>query len=68
LILVDDRSGDAMARSSGLMTTGTLGLLVRAAQLGLIDLNTALLRLRETSFRCRPELLEAILNRHGRSN
>lgn len=65
LLLIDDRAGEAMARSHGLETSGTLGVLVRAAQLGLVDLSAALTQLRATNFRCRPELLDAILVRRG---
>ena len=63
LLLIDDRAGGTVARSHGLETTGTLGVLVRAAQLGLMDLRTVLSRLRATNFRCRPELLDALLAR-----
>lgn len=65
LLLIDDRGGAAIARGRGLETIGTLGVLVRSAQLGLVDLRPALSRLRETNFRCRPELLDALLTRHG---
>lgn len=64
LLLIDDRAGIKVAWARGLETTGTLGVLVRAAQLGLLDLKTALTRLRETNFRYRPELLDTILARH----
>jgi predicted nucleic acid-binding protein len=65
LLLIDDRAGDAAARAHGLKTTGTLGVLVLGAQLGLLDLTTAFSRLRTTNFRCRPELLDATLAKYG---
>ncbi len=37
LLLIDDRAGIVAARVQGLEATGTLGVLVRGAQLGLID-------------------------------
>ena len=47
------------------LATGTLGVLVRGAQLRLVDLTTAFSRLRTTNFRCRPELLDATLAKYG---
>jgi predicted nucleic acid-binding protein len=60
LLLMDDREGVEEARRLGLSTTGTLGVLVRAAERGLIDLPAAIRRLRETNFRVDPILLERI--------
>ncbi|MES2707512.1 MAG: DUF3368 domain-containing protein [Verrucomicrobiota bacterium] len=51
LLLMDERAGVAVARSLGLAFTGTLGLLVRGQQLGLIDFETAVAGLRHTRFR-----------------
>lgn len=64
LILMDDRVGVAAARSKGFVVTGTLGLLDLAARRGLVDLADAFGRLRQTSFRCHPALLDAILAKH----
>jgi predicted nucleic acid-binding protein len=61
LILMDDRAGVEAARLRGLQVTGTLGVLLRAASRGFLDLETALSRLRATNFRYSPALLEAIL-------
>jgi len=61
LIVMDDRAGVAAARARGFAVTGTLGLLDLAARRDLIDLAAAFARLRATSFRCRPELLDALL-------
>lgn len=64
LILMDDRAGVAAARRHGLSVTGTLGVLDLAAKRGLIDLATALTRLKATNFRYRPEILDALLAQH----
>jgi predicted nucleic acid-binding protein len=61
LLLIDDRAGDLAARACGLETTGTVGVLLRAAPLGFVDLATAFSHLRSTNFRYRPELLDALL-------
>jgi predicted nucleic acid-binding protein len=64
LLLIDDRRGSAAAIAQGLETTGTLGLLDRAARHGLIDLAASLGRLKATNFRYRPEMLDALLAQH----
>lgn len=63
LILIDDRKGAAAALQKGLESTGTLGVLDRAAQRGLIDLADALARLKQTNFRYRQEMMDALLDR-----
>jgi len=62
-ILIDDRAGVAAARTRGLEVIGTLGLLERAARLGLIDLRNALATLQATNFHARPALYERLLTR-----
>ena len=64
LVLMDDRQGVSAATAAGLRVIGTIGLLGRAAQRGLIDLADALARLRATNFRYRPALLDALLAQH----
>jgi hypothetical protein len=49
LILIDERKGTAAAMERGFESTGTLGVLIRAARLGLIDLEDAFTRLKATS-------------------
>ena len=66
IILIDERKGVAVAREKGFQATGTLGLLTRAAQRGLIDLAEAFGRLRTTNFRHRPELMDSLLDQHKR--
>jgi predicted nucleic acid-binding protein len=62
---MDDRQGVAAASAVGLRVIGTIGVLDRAALRGLIDLPAVVARLRETNFRYRPELLDALLAQHA---
>ncbi len=64
LVLIDDRKGVAAATAADLRVIGTIGVLDRAALRGMIDLPIAVGRLRATNFRCRPELLDALLAQH----
>jgi len=64
LLLMDDRAAITVAASLGFGSLGTLGVLIRAAQRGLIDLSSAFERLKATSFRVRPSLLAELLNWH----
>jgi len=65
LLLIDDRNGVQVARSRGFAVTGTLGILDLAAGRGLIQLNEAVERLKNTSFRYPPHVLDALLARHS---
>jgi predicted nucleic acid-binding protein len=52
LILIDERKGYLEARRRGLVATGTLGVLLSAGELGLVDAEACYRRLvRETTFR-----------------
>lgn len=64
LILMDDRAAVAVATARGFEVTGTLGVLDLAARRGLIDIASVIGRLRTTSFRHRPEILNALLAQH----
>jgi len=64
LLLIDDRDGVNIARSRGFAVTGTLGILDLAASRGLVRLRDAVERLKNTSFRCHPHVLDALLARH----
>lgn len=65
LLLIDDREAVAAARGRGFAVTGTLGILDLAARRGLIDLAAAVAQLKATNFRCRPEILDALLAAHA---
>ena len=65
LLLIDDRDGVNVARSRGFAVTGTLGILDLAASRGMIRLNDAVERLKNTSFRCRPDVLDALLAQYS---
>ncbi len=47
----------------GLKVTGLVGLLGKAAQRGMLDLSTAVRRLRGTSFHIAPKILKELLER-----
>jgi predicted nucleic acid-binding protein len=61
LVIMDEREGVEEARRLGLEVTGTIGVLDRAAERGLIDLEPAIANLRQTNFRVAPFLLEQLL-------
>jgi predicted nucleic acid-binding protein len=63
VLLMDEQDGRQAARSRGLTVTGTLGVLERAAERGLLDLPSTLARLLTTSFRVRDELIQGMLAR-----
>jgi predicted nucleic acid-binding protein len=67
LILIDDRKGAAVALQKGFQITGTLGLLTRSAQRGILDLADALARLKRTNFHYRQELFDELLRKYGES-
>ena len=66
LILIDDRKGAAAALRKGFQVTGTLGLLTRSAQRGLLDLADSLARLKRTNFHYRQELFDDLLKKYGK--
>jgi len=61
LIVMDDRAGVLEAHRLGFAVTGTLGVLARASELGLVDLKMALKELQQTNFRMDPKLLVTML-------
>lgn len=65
LVLVDDQAARRVAREHGIPVTGTLGVLERAAERGLLNLEQAIDALRRTSYRIREEVLESLLKRHA---
>ena len=54
LLLIDDRVGMRVALERGLTITGTLGVLVEAAQAGLVSIDQVVKNLQETNFRGSP--------------
>jgi predicted nucleic acid-binding protein len=64
LILIDERKGAAVALRKGFEITGTLGLLTRAAQRGLLNVADALALLKRTNFHYRQALLDAVLKKY----
>jgi predicted nucleic acid-binding protein len=58
---MDDREGVIVARSKGLVVTGTLGVLGLAATRGLLNLVEAFDRLKQTNFRYRQETMDQLL-------
>jgi predicted nucleic acid-binding protein len=65
IILLDEKAARGAAAARGLRVTGTLGVLGEAATRGLVDLASAIDRLRKTNFRYSPALLKATLDRFG---
>jgi|SRR5580658_1191205 predicted nucleic acid-binding protein len=65
LVLLDEKAARRVAAERGLRVTGLLGVLGEAATRGLVDLASAIDRLRKTTFRCSPALLKATLDRFG---
>lgn len=63
LLLMDDRRGVMAALREGLAVTGSLGLLARAAERGLLDLADAFDRLKRTNFRYRQATMDMLLAR-----
>lgn len=64
-MLMDDREGRREAQRRHLRVAGTLSILEKAAQLGLIDLDVAICGLRLTNFRLSARLSEELLRRNS---
>jgi predicted nucleic acid-binding protein len=63
LLLMDEGYGRREASRRNLRITGTLGVLNDAASRGWVDLPSAFQRLRQTTFRASPSLLQSFLDR-----
>ena len=61
VLLIDDREGVKAALRKGLDKTGTLGILDKAAQRGLLDLANAFAQLQRTNFRFPEDLMRKLL-------
>jgi predicted nucleic acid-binding protein len=68
LVLMDERLGTRICRARGFETTGTLGILIRAATSGKVNLHSAFDRLKATNFRYSPQMLEQLLKQHEGDN
>jgi predicted nucleic acid-binding protein len=64
VLLIDDFEGRKAATSRGVKILGTLGVLERAATVGLIELQSALDSIKQTDFRVSDEVIQAIVERH----
>jgi predicted nucleic acid-binding protein len=64
LIILDEKAARQLATDRGLRVTGLLGVLDEAATRGFVNLPSAIDRLRQTSFRASPRLLDSLLQRH----
>jgi len=64
-ILMDDEEGRIAATRHHFTVIGTIGILQRAANRGLLDFDNAFAQLAATNFRMSPALRRSILNRTG---
>jgi predicted nucleic acid-binding protein len=60
-VLMDDKDGRRKAAHRQVVIIGTLGVLDRAAERGLLDLTEAITRLQMTTFRAPKDVIEAML-------
>ena len=63
IVILDELAARTLAMKRGHEVVGLLGLLANAADAGLINLNDAIFRLRQTNFRASPALLRSLLSR-----
>lgn len=67
LILLDDLAARRLADRRGLMLSGVLGILDRAAARGWIDFATAIDRLQQTNFRTASSIVQELLQKHAKT-
>jgi predicted nucleic acid-binding protein len=66
LLLVDDIKARKLAKSLNLRFTGTLGVIDKAKNLGIIsEIKTLIVRLQETNFRIADNIITELLRRNG---
>ena len=68
LLLIDERMGVTVAQRKGLEITGTLGILIMAAEQGFANLADAFSRLRRTNFHYSENLLQKLLAEHTKES
>jgi predicted nucleic acid-binding protein len=68
LLVLESKVARQIAVSRGFKVTSLLGLLDEAVRENYIHLPTAVERLRRTSFRASPSLLQSLLARHPQAN
>ena len=66
-LLIDERDGREVAIRLGIPVAGTLAVLRDAATAGLVDLNSAFDRLKQTTFRASPKLFSQVLEEFERA-
>lgn len=64
VVLIDERQGAKLARSTGLLVTGTLGVLEGGATRGLVSLADSLAALERTNYHRSPTLFADLLRKH----
>ena len=65
LLLIDDRECRREAKRRAIPVTGTLGILDKAAELGLIDLQVVMEQLGKTNFYLSADAMKSLLDRHS---
>jgi predicted nucleic acid-binding protein len=68
LILLDDLAARLLAAKRGLVLTGVLGILDRAAGEGKVDFDSAITQLRQTNFRISNALVQSMRRKHARKS
>ena len=63
-LLIDEKAGRRAAAENNLTIIGSIGILERAAKRGLLDLEEAFQRIKQTDFHVSDELLDQSLKRH----
>lgn len=66
-LLIDEQAGRRAATERKLPIVGTIGILERASDQGLVELNSVFVRLRQTDFFVSDDLLKEAMARHQRN-